>query len=148
MKLARHIQVRKSKILEKLRESITDEQTESKESMMNVDIKEPRKEVKNSDEAAKLIKKMDKMIKISKNNILIMAYNQGKIFRKFKADNKFISAVSRFKISKATINFKIGIVEFIDKYPKMQKSCISVYYLKNNFKIIKELCQENACEFQ
>ena len=139
MKLARHIQVRKSKILEKLRESITDEQTESKESMMNVDIKEPRKEVKNSDEAAKLIKKMDKMIKISKNNILIMAYNQGKIFRKFKADNKFISAVSRFKISKVTINFKIGIVEFIDKYPKMQKSCISVYYLKNNFKIIKEL---------
>ena len=119
MKLARHIQVRKSKILEKLRESITYEQTESKESIMNVDIKEPRKEVKNPDEAAKLIKKMDKMIKISKNNILIMAYKQGKIFRKFKADNKFISAVSRFKISKATINFKIGIVEFIDKYPKM-----------------------------
>ena len=74
----------------------------------------------------------------------MIAYQQGKIFRKFKTDNKFISAVSAFKISKATINFKIGIVEFIDKYLKMQKSCIPLYYLENNFMIIKEVCQENA----
>ena len=77
-----------------------------------------------------------------------MAYKQGKIFRKFKTDNKFISAVSTFKIRKVTINFKIGIVEFIDKYPKMQKPCISLYYLKNNFRIIKEVSQENTSEFQ
>ena len=49
------------------------------------------------------------------------------MFRKFKTNNKFISAVSPFKISKTTINFEIGIVECIDKYPKMQKSCISLY---------------------
>ena len=115
---------------------------------MDVAIKKPLEEFKNSDEGAKLIKKMDSMIKISKNNILIIAYKQGKIFRKFKTDNKFISAVSAFKISKATINFKIGIVEFIDKYPKMEKFCISLYYLKINFRIIKEVCQENPSEFQ
>ena len=79
---------------------------------------------------------------------MTIAYKQGKIFRKYKTNNKFISAVSAFKISKATTNFKIGIVDFIDKYPRMEKFCISLYYLKNNFRIIKEVCQENASEFQ
>ena len=76
--------VSKSKILEKLRESITGEQTESKESVMNVDIKKPLESVENPDKAAKLIKKMDKMIKINKNNILIIAYKQGKSLKVWK----------------------------------------------------------------
>ena len=33
-------------------------------------------------------------------------------------------------------------------YPRMEKSCISLYYLKNNFRIIKEICKENAFEFK
>ena len=120
---------------------MTNGQTESKESAINVDVKELLEKVKNSDEAAKLIKKTDKMIKISKNDILMITYKQGKIFRNLKTDNKFISAVNTFKISKATINFKIGIVNFIDKYPRMEKPCISLYYLKNNFRIMNEVCQ-------
>ena len=91
---------------------------------------------------------MDKMIKINKNNILVIAYQQGKIFRRFKTDNKFISAVSAFEISMTTINLKIDIVKFIDKYPKMQKSWISLYYLKNNFRVNKDVCPEHASEFQ
>ena len=75
--------VSKIKIFEKLRESITDKQTEGKESAMNFDIKEPLEDVKNPDEAVKLIKKIDKMVKINKNNILIIAYKQGKMFKKF-----------------------------------------------------------------
>ena len=78
----------------------------------------------------------------------MIASQQGKIFRRFKTDNKFKSAVFAFKISKTAINFKICVVEFIDKYPKMQWSCISLYYLKNNFRVIKEVCQEHASEFQ
>ena len=62
------------------------------------------------------------------------AYQQGKIFRRFKTNNKFISAVSAMKITKAMINFKIDIVKFIDMYPKMQTSAISLYYIKNNFR--------------
>ena len=91
---------------------------------------------------------MDKMIKIKKNNILMIAYQQGKKFRKFKTNNKFISTVSALKISKTTISFKTGIVEFIDKYPKMQKSCISLYYLKKNIRVIKEVGQQHASGFQ
>ena len=95
----------------------------------------------------KAAKKMDKMTKTTKNNILMIAYQQGKIFKKFKANNKFTSAVTAFKISKTTINFKIGIVKFIDMYPKMRTSCISLYYLKNNFKVTKEVCKNMLLNF-
>ena len=60
----------------------------------------------------------------------MLAYHQGIIFKKHKENNKFISAVTEFKISKATINFTIGIIKFIDDCPKLRKSCISLHYLK------------------
>ena len=91
---------------------------------------------------------MDKMIKSNKNSVLIIAYEQGKIFKEFKTDNKFISAASVFKINKTTIDFKTDIVKFIDWYLKMQTSCISLNYLKNNFRVIKDVCQEHSSEFQ
>ena len=71
----------------------------------------------------------------------MIAYQQVKIFKNFITDNKFINVVTEFEIIKATINFEIGILKFIDPYPKMRKSCISLYYLKNNFRVIKEVCQ-------
>ena len=87
--------------MDKLSESIISEQIEIK------GIEELARNVENPDETAKLIKDMDNMIKIKKNNILMIAYQQGKFFRRFKTDNKFISAVSAFEINKTTINFKI-----------------------------------------
>ena len=90
---------------------------------------------------------MDYMIKSKKNKILLIAYHEGEIFKTFKTDNKFISAVTAFKISKTTINSKIDIIKFIDMYPKMQRSCISLHHLNNNFRVIKEICQEHAIEF-
>ena len=106
------------------------------------------KNVDNPDDAAELIKKINKIIKSKKNNILMLAYQQGEIFRRFKTNKKFTSAVSEFKISKTTINFKIDVVKFIDKYPKMRTCFISLFYLKNNFRVIKEVCQEHTSEFQ
>ena len=87
------------------------------------------------------------MIKIKKNNTLAIARKQGEILKNFKTNNKFISAVNTFNISKTTINFKIGIVEFITMYLKMEKFRISLYYLKNNLRIIKEVCKENVTKF-
>ena len=77
----------------------------------------------------------------------MLAYHQGITFRKLKENNRFTSAVSEFNISKTTINFKTDIAKFV-KYPKIQKSCISLFYLKSNFMVIKEVCQEHASEFQ
>ena len=60
----------------------------------------------------------------------------------------FMSAVAKFKIHKTTINFKIGIMKFIDDYSKMRKASISLHFLKNDFRVIKDICKENATEFQ
>ena len=120
----------------------------SKEEIESKELEESVKNTDNSDDAIKLIKKIEKIINSKKNNISTLAYQQGIIFRKFKENNKFISAVTEFKISKTTINFKIDIVNFIDKHPKMRTSCISLFCLKTNFRLIKEVCQEHASEFK
>ena len=45
--------------------------------------------------------------------------------------------------------FKISIVRFLNNYPKMKKSySLSLHFLKNNFKIMENICQENATEFK
>ena len=139
--------INKTRILEKLRCSII-EPTESEGLETNGDVAELANNVKDPNYAAKLVDRMDKMMIIDKNKTLKIARKQGKIFKKFKTDNKFMSAIKKFNISKATINLKIGIVEFISMYHRMEKSGISIDYLKNNVKIIKEVCKENASEFK
>ena len=87
-------------------------------------------------------------MKSKKNNILILAYHERLIFKKFKENLKFIGAVSNLEIGKATVNFKIGIIKFLDDYPKMRKSSVFLHFLKNNFKVIKEVCREHESKFQ
>ena len=72
---------------------------------------------------------------------MVVAYQQGIVFKKYKDNNKFMSAVTKFKIHKTTINFKIGIIKFIDDYSKMRKSSISLNFRKNNFRVIKDVCK-------
>ena len=129
-------------IFEKLMESIMNEEVESE------GIEDLSKYMNSFDDAVKLVRRIEHIIKSKKNNILILAYHQGLIFEKFKENIKFTGAVSNFKIRKATINFKIGIIKFLDDYPKMRESSLSLHFLKNNFKIIKEVCREHSSEFQ
>ena len=58
----------------------------------------------NPNDAIELVKKLDKLTKCSQNNILVRAYQQRKVFQKFKWNNKFVSAVTEFGISKASIS--------------------------------------------
>ena len=117
----------KDQILEKLRDSLI----ESKEEEINTKgLEQLIKNTDNPNDAANLVKKIDKLIKCSKNIILTLAYQQGMVFQKFKKNNKFVNVATEFDISKTIINFKTDIVNFIDKYPKMKKSSISLFYLK------------------
>ena len=43
---------------------------------------------------------------------------------------------------------KISIVQFWNKYRKIKKSSLSVHFLKNNFRIIKKICDANASDFK
>ena len=131
-------------VYEKLRDSLIN----SKEEIETKGLEQLIRTTDNPNDVIELVKKIDKLTKLSKNNILTLAYQQGKVFQKFKINNKFASAVTEFGISKTTINFKIDIVKFIENYPKMKKSCISLFYLKNNFRVIKNVCQEHSSEFQ
>ena len=111
------------------------------------DIENLSSSLKSPIDAAELISRIERVIKSIKNSILTLAYHQGVIFKRFKENSMFTSAVTNLKISKSTINFKKGIVQFIHDYPKMKKSSISLHFLKNNFRIIKEVCREHSSEF-
>ena len=56
--------------------------------------------------------------------------------------------MTKFGISKTTINFKIGVFNFINQHPGMKKQSISLFYLNNNFRVTKAVCQERASEFR
>ena len=95
-----------------------------------------------------VIQDFEQIIRNKKNNIVWLAYYQGQIFQKFREKERFISdMVSKFKVSKSTIVFKIALKKLID-YPKIKNSSLSLHYFKKHLKLIKEVCKENAREFE
>ena len=104
-------------------------------------------EVQKPEDAADLIKQYEDIIRTKKKGIINIAFHQGKVFKKFKDKEKFITVVSRLGIHKTTIIFKMNIFKLCKKYPKLSKSSIGLGFLKNYFKDIKEVCRGNAKEF-
>ena len=114
----------------------------------NQDIENTAENAKSSEEAMKVVKEMEKIIRSNKCSKLWLTYQQGQIFERFKLSDKFINMVNQFGISKTTMVFKISNLTFLSKYPRMKKSLLSLQFLKNNFKIIKKICQENASQLK
>ena len=104
-------------------------------------------EVQVPEEAANVIKDYEDIIWSKKKGIMQIAYHQGKVFKKFKDKKKFITLVNKLGIHKTTKIFKINIYKQCEKYPKLLKSSIWLGFLKNHYKDIKEICNENAQEF-
>ena len=44
----------------------------------------------------------------------------------------------KFGISRVNPLFKISVVKFVNKYPRMKKSSLSLPFSKNNFEILKK----------
>ena len=91
-------------------------------------------EVQKPKNAADLIKKYEGIILTTRKGIINIAFHQGKVFRKFKDKDKFITLVSLLGIHKTTIILKINIFKLGEKYPKLLKSPIGLGFLKNYFK--------------
>ena len=70
-------------------------------------------------------------------------YHPGKVFRRIKEKLKFIKLAKEFKVHKTTMVFKVNIVKLIDKHPKL-----TLGVLKNYYKEIKQICNENPNEFE
>ena len=52
--------------------------------------------------------------------------------------------VNEFKVHKSIIIFKINIAKLIDKHPILMKSFMTLGFLKNYFKDIKQICNETS----
>ena len=119
----------KDEVLEKLRDSLINSKEKENETK---DLEQAIKNTSDPNNAIELVKKIERLIKCSNNSILTLAYQQRKVFQKFKKDNKFINVVIEFEKSKTTINFKTDVVNFIEKYLRIKKSCISFFYFEVN----------------
>ena len=89
----------------------------------NADIEEMTNNCMESEkDAAKIIRKFDEVIKNKKIDIVWLAYYQGNIFQKLRSKEGFVNdMVSKFKVTKLTIVFKIALSKLIDEYPKIKK---------------------------
>ena len=99
---------------------------------------------KKSNKCNKLKKQQSNKLKATNAAFCGLPTNKAKYL---KDSNNFIN-IKKFEISKSTMVFKISIVKFTNKYPRMKKSSLSFHFLKKNFKIMKEVCNENAKEFK
>ena len=79
------------------------------------DLNREVEEVQNPEEAAKVIQKYEN-IKTKKKGIISIAYHQGKVFKKFKGKEKFITLDSRLGIHKNTIIFQINIFRLCERH--------------------------------
>ena len=100
------------------------------------------------EEAADIIKKYKQILRIKRKGIIVVAFHQGKVFKRLKEKNKIIEIVGKLKKHKNNILFKINIFKLIQKHPKLMKSSVTLMFLKNYFKDIKQICKENSSEFE
>ena len=65
---------------------------------------------------AKVIHEFEEIVRNKKSDIVWLAYQQGKIFQKFRSKERFVNdMVLKFKVSKLTIVFKSALM-FISKW--------------------------------
>ena len=88
-------------------------------------LKELAEKVRKPEEAADKIKQYEEILRTKRKGIVSVAYYQGKIFKPFKEKEKFIQMLSKLKIHKSTIIFKINIFKLIEKYAKLMKSSVT-----------------------
>ena len=111
-------------------------------------LNELAEKVERPEDAANIIKQYEEILRTKRIGIIFVAYYQGKLFELFKEKEKFIQMVSQWKIDKSTIIFQISIFKLIQKLSKQMKSLVTLTFLKNQLKYIKEICEENSSEFE
>ena len=112
------------------------------------DLNKLAEKVEKPGDAADIIKQYEEIHRTKRKGMISVVYYQGKIFKRFKEKEKLIQMVSRLKIHKSTIIFKINIFKLIDKHPRLMKSSVTLTFLKNFLKDIKKICAENSSEFE
>ena len=69
-------------------------------------LNEKAEKVGKPEDAADVIKDYEEILRTKTKGIITVAYHQGKVFSRFRENEKFIKLVSKLKIPKNTIIFK------------------------------------------
>ena len=116
-----------------------------------VEIKELNKlaeRVEKPEDATDIIKQHEEILRAKRKGIIAVAFHQGKVFKRFKGKEKFMQMVGKLKINKSNKVFKINVFQLIEKHPKLMKSSVTLTFMKNYFKDIKQMCKENSNELE
>ena len=81
-------------------------------------------EIQDPEEAAEIIKRYEDIIKTKKKVIINVAYQEGKVFKRFKEKEKFPKLFSELGFHKTANIFKNNVFQLCKKYPKT----IKVFY--------------------
>ena len=73
------------------------------------DLNKEAEETQDPEEAAKIIKRYEDIIKTKNKGIINVAYHQGQVFKRFKEKEKFTKLVTELGIHKNTIIFRINV---------------------------------------
>ena len=103
-------------------------------------LNEKADKVESCEDSVSIVRAYEGIIK----NLVCVVFRQGIIFKSFKEKDKFISMITDFGISKPTMIFNTNT---LNKYPTVKKSFLSLHFVKNYLKVIKEICKENAHDF-
>ena len=113
-----------------------------------VELNETAKKVEKPEYAIDIITEYEKILREKTKCVIVVAFYQGKIFKRFKEKEKFQEMVKKLKIHKSTIVFEINVFKLIEKCSKLNRSSVTLTFLKNYLKDIKKVCDENSSEFQ
>ena len=114
----------KTEIKKRLKDSIINSRKNE-----NSDIQDKVNGCITNEDAVKTIQELEQIIQNKKNDIVCLAYYQGRIFHKFREKERFVSdMVLKFNVSKSTIVFKIALKKLMDHFPKIKDSSLSLHY--------------------
>ena len=104
--------VSKEEIKKKLLDSMTTDEIVEFD-----DLNKEAEETQDLEEAAKIIKQYEDIIKTKNKGIINIAYHQGQVFKRFKEKENFAKLISELGFHKTTIIFKISVFKLCKKYP-------------------------------
>ena len=110
-------------------------------------LKKQQKVLKAKRKPIEAVKNMETIIKSNKGNMFGLP-NKNKYLKNSKRMKTLSIWLKNLGLANPPYYSKISFVKFANKYQKLKTSSLFLHFLKNNFKIIEELCHENASEFK
>ena len=91
-------------------------------------------------EAIDIMKHYEEITKTGNKKTIRYEAKQRQMLKTFKEKERLIENV---ELSRSTVHFKIGVHKCLREFPALKNSSLSSHYFRNNFKLIKIVCNSN-----